>query len=192
VIMVLDAGQAEVDLAAGALGCPRCGGVLRPWAWAATRPVRRLDGSSWRVRPRRARCQACRSTQVLLPAACLPRRADAAEVVGAALLAKARGAGHRRIAAELRRPPATVRRWLRAVRGGHSRWLRAQGIEQAHRFDPGSLAHLSAQPGELGDALAALAAAVHACHSRLDSRAPAWTLIGVFTRGRLLAPTPSG
>ena len=41
VIMVLDAGQAEVDLAAGVLGCPRCGGRLRPWSWAAARPVRR-------------------------------------------------------------------------------------------------------------------------------------------------------
>ncbi len=193
-IMVLDAGQAEVDLAAGVLACPRCGGALRPWSWAAARPVRRLDGSIWRVRPRRARCRACGSTQVLLPAGCLPRRGDAAEVVGAALLAKAGGAGHRAIAAELGRPPATVRRWLRAVRGRHAAWLRAQGVEHAHRLDPETLADLPAQPSALGDALAALGTAVGACRRRLHSHAPAWALITMFTRGRLLwpAPAPSG
>jgi hypothetical protein len=139
-----------------------------------------------------ARCQACRSTQLLLPAGCLPRRGDAAEVIGAALLAKASGAGHRTIAAELGRPPATVRRWLRAVRGQHTDWLRAQGIDQAHRLDPAVLADLPAQPSALGDALTALGAAVRACRRRLHSRAPAWTLITMLTRGRLLAPAPSG
>ncbi len=189
-IIVLDAGQAEVDLAAGVLGCPRCGGRLRPWSRAAARPVRRLDGSSWRVRPRRARCQACRSTQLLLPAGCLPRRGDTAEVVGAALLAKASGVrvqAHRTIAAELGRPPTTVRRWLRAVRGPHTDWLRAQGIDQAHRLDPAVLADLPAQPSALGDALTALGAAVRARRPRLHSRTPAWTLITMLTRGRLLA-----
>ena len=117
-IMVVDAGQAETDLAAGTLRCPRCaGGRLRPWSWAAERLVRRLDGTTARVRPRRARCRSCRVTQVLLPGWCLPRRADAADVVGTALLAHASGAGYRTIAAKLGRPPATVRRWLRAAGG---------------------------------------------------------------------------
>ena len=44
----------------------------------------------------------------LLPASCLPRWADATEVVGAALLAKALGHGYRRIAVDLRRPASTV------------------------------------------------------------------------------------
>lgn len=38
--------------------------------------------------------------------------AHPAEVIGAALLTKAKGRGWRRIAAELGRPPSTVRRWL--------------------------------------------------------------------------------
>jgi hypothetical protein len=48
---------------------------------------------------------------VLLPAAWLSRRADAVSVIGAALLAKATGAGHRVIAVGLGRPPCTVRGW---------------------------------------------------------------------------------
>jgi hypothetical protein len=60
--MVLDVEQAEVDLAAGVLACPRCTGRLRPWSWAPVRRVRQLDGSVVVVRPRRTRCVACRST----------------------------------------------------------------------------------------------------------------------------------
>jgi hypothetical protein len=43
----------------------------------------------------------------------LLRRADAVAVIGAALSAKAEGAGYRRIAAMLARPAETVRGWLR-------------------------------------------------------------------------------
>ena len=193
-IMVLDAGQAETDLAAGTLACPRCGGRLRPWSWAGQRPVRQLDGTTVRLRPRRARCQACRGTQVLLPGWSLPRRADAASVVGAALLAHAAGAGYRTIAAKLGRPPATVRRWLRAVRGGHAEWLRIRGIQAAARADRETLNGVLTQPQRcaLAHALATLGAAVAAYHRRLYPRAPAWTLITVITGGRLLTPAPSG
>src|SRR6266545_525758 len=101
VIMVVDADQAETDLAAGRLACPRCGGRLRPWSWATARLVRQLDGTTTRLRPRRARCQACRGTQVLLPGWCLPRRADAAEVIGAALVA-----ARSPLSCAVRRPPS--------------------------------------------------------------------------------------
>ena len=50
---------------------------------------------------------------MLLPVSALSRRADLAEVIGAALAAKAAGAGHRRIAGWLSRPAETVRGWLR-------------------------------------------------------------------------------
>ena len=50
---------------------------------------------------------------MLLPAAWLSRRADAVSVIGAALLAKAAGSGHRPIASALGRPASTVRGWLR-------------------------------------------------------------------------------
>src|SRR5450631_4907643 len=108
-MIVADPQRAEAALAAGELGCPECGGVLRAWAHARTRRIRGLPDP---VRPRRALCPACKRTQVLLPSALLPRRADATEIVGTALVAKAAGRGHRRIAAELHRSPTTVRRWL--------------------------------------------------------------------------------
>jgi len=62
----------------------------------------------------------------------LVRRADTAAVIGAALVAKARGVGFRRIAAGLGRPVETVRGWLRRfaervepVRAVFTGWLRA-------------------------------------------------------------------
>src|SRR6266540_28315 len=179
VIMVVDADQAETDLAAGRLACPRCGGRLRPWSWATARLVRQLDGTTTRLRPRRARCQACRGTQVLLPGWCLPR------------VAHATGAGHRAIAAKLRRPQATVRRWLRAAGAQHTQWLRTRGIQAAARLDRESLVGLvwRPQPTALAHALSALGAAAVAYHRWLYPRAPAWTLITIITGGRLLAPS---
>jgi transposase-like protein len=192
VIIVVDVDQAEQDLAAGRLACPHCRGGLRAWSYAARRRVRRLDAPDLAVRPRRTRCAACGATQVLLPASCLPRRADATEVVGAALLAKAQGHGYRRIARDLHRPASTVRRWLRRARGGHVEWLRRRGVDSAHLLDAEVLAHLDPQRTDLADALAALGAAVAAWRRRFARHAPAWTLIGVFTGGRLLGPTTAG
>jgi hypothetical protein len=91
VIVVLDADRAELDLVDGRIACPRCGGRLRPWAWARARSVRCVDGSVRVARPRRARCRDCRATRVLLPSWCQPRLADTTEVVGAALAANAAG-----------------------------------------------------------------------------------------------------
>jgi hypothetical protein len=155
VIIVVDIDQAEHDLAAGRLACPRGPGTLRAWAHGARRRVRRLDAPDLVIQPRRARCSACGATQVLLPSSCLPRRADATEVVGAALLAKANGQGHRRIARDLRRPVSTVRRWLRRATGEHIEWLRRRGVERAHQLDTDVLAHLDPQRTNLADALAA-------------------------------------
>jgi hypothetical protein len=47
----------------------------------------------------------------------LVRRADSVGVIGAALLAKAAGLGHRRVAVVLGRPQSTVRGWLRRFIG---------------------------------------------------------------------------
>lgn len=54
---------------------------------------------------------------MLLPVFCVPRRAYSVEVIGAALLGKADGRGHRDIAAGLGVPAATVRGWVRAAQG---------------------------------------------------------------------------
>ena len=70
-------------------------------------------GARLRVRPRRGRCRVCRVTHVLLPVVLLGRRADAAAVIWAGLVAAASGLGHRRVAALLGRPSGTVRGWLR-------------------------------------------------------------------------------
>jgi hypothetical protein len=51
-----------------------------------------LDGVRL-LRPRRACCHACETTQVLLAAFSVPRWRDGAEVIGQALLAKAQGDG---------------------------------------------------------------------------------------------------
>lgn len=188
-IVVAEPDQAVTALAAGMLPCPRCGGRLRPWAYAAARRVRLLDGSTRALRPRRARCASCRTTQVLLPGWVLPRRADAVEVIGTALLARAGGYGWRRIAAELGRPPDTVRRWLRAARNRrHLEWLRCRGVQITAELDREVLSGVGAASSELGDALAALSAAVLAWQRRFARHARPWTLIGAFTAGRLLTP----
>jgi hypothetical protein len=189
--MVVDVAAAETDLAAGALACPDCRGRLRPWSWAPVRTIRLLDGTTV-VRPRRTRCATCHGTHLLLPSWCLPRRADAVEVIGTALVAHAAGRGHRRIATDLGRPVDTVRRWLRAVRGEHGRWLYRQGVEHTARLAPELLAEVAVAPTELGDALAALAAAVLAVGRRLGRVAPTWSLVGILTGGRLLTPAPLG
>ena len=104
----------ERQLGGGELACPSCGGVLARWGNGAERRVRLPDGPDVWFCPRRARCRECRRTHVLLPAWCLARRADAGEVIGRALEAKAAGTGHRTIAVLLGRPASTVRGWLRA------------------------------------------------------------------------------
>jgi hypothetical protein len=197
VIIAADPHRAEADLQTGKLSCPDCGGRLHGWSYARARRVRQLAGGDRVVRPRRVRCRACARTQVILPASCLPRRADATEVVGNALHAKASGRGHRRIAADLSRPPSTVRRWLRAARGDHPQWLRQRGTTVIADLEPDVLNQIKLGPTPAGDhsllaALTILGAAVAAIRSRLPELPhDAWTLIGVITGGRLLLPSPS-
>jgi Domain of unknown function (DUF6431) len=158
-IGIVEPTQAEVDPTAGRLGCPGCGGVLRRWGHARARQVRDHGSATLSLRPRRARCPDCGATQVLLPCAVLPRRADTTAVIDTALPASARGVGYRRIATDLARPVSTVRRWVRSVRGEHTEWLRAQGLAWLHQLDREVIATLQAAPTRLGDALSALAAA---------------------------------
>lgn len=195
-IVVADPLRAEADLAAGRLGCPDCPGRLRGWGHARPRRIRQPDGTKLRVRPRRARCPACERTRVLLPGSCLPRRADATAVIGAALVAKASGHGSRRIAADLDRPASTVRAWLRAARDdGHLEWLRVRGTQTAVRVDIDAtvVARITPAGSRLGDALTALAAGVAAIRRRFpELTVPDWALIAVTVRGRLLAAARPG
>ena len=93
---------------------------------------------------------------MLLPAWCLARRADAGEVIGLALEAKAAGAGHRVIAERLGRPASTVRGWLRAF---------SRRAEQVRSVFTALAASLTADPplpapagAPVADAVAAVAA----------------------------------
>lgn len=75
----------------GILLCPICGEQLRPWGMACKRKLRH-GPKDVELQPRRSRCRGClrTRTQVLLPAVCLLRRRDLAEVIGRALVQRAR------------------------------------------------------------------------------------------------------
>jgi hypothetical protein len=186
-VLTVGAGVRDVErqLRAGRLGCPGCSGVLRPWGHARCRVVRGLRGQRFRLVPRRARCRSCRGTHVLLPVTCLLRRADAVPVIGAALLAKAGGQGHRVIAAALGRPASTVRGWLRraaAVAGQLRGVLAGLAAELGAEFD------VPLPAGSVIGDLVALAGAVAAAASRRLGPCDPWRLLAAATGGRLLAP----
>jgi hypothetical protein len=117
VVIVVDPVASRRALVERALCCPKpgCAGRLRPWTPARARWVQGPGGARLRVRPDRGRCTACRATQVLLPATCLPRRAYTADVVGAVLLDVERGHGVGQAAAAQQVPVSTARRWVQAV-----------------------------------------------------------------------------
>lgn len=183
----------ERQLGGGELACPSCGGVLARWGHGVERRVRLPGGPDGErdrhvvLVPRRSRCRECGATHVLLPAWCLARRADAGEVIGLALEAKAAGAGHRVIAGRLGRPASTVRGWLRAFTA------RAEQVRSVFTALAASVVAdppLPAPAGSpVGDAVAAVAAAAAAA-----GRVPGvgtvarWQLAAAVTCGLLLAP----
>ena len=182
-----DAVEVEGRLAGGELECPGCGGVLARWGWARTRVLRGGRGLV-RLRPRRARCGGCGGTHVLLPVFALLRRVDLAEVIGAALAAKAAGAGARSIAAAWGRPADTVRGWLRRF-GSRAGQVRAFFIRLL--VDVGVDPVPPAQaPSGFADAVAAVAGASVAAASRWPGigEVPLWGLACAASGGRLLAP----
>ena len=186
-IVGIDAATVEANLIGGLLGCPACGSVLRPWGHGVEREVRLLDRSELR-RLRRSICRSCATSHVLIPEDTLVRRRDSVEVVGAALTAKARGDGHRMIAADLGRPASTVRSWLRrfaemaVVVGEHcTRWAHAIDPVHDRRFTGGSA---------FCDAVEAIGVLAVVAVRRFGPRPP-WLLASVVTGGGLLANTSS-
>ena len=181
----VDRAAVETALLAGELGCPviGCRGRLGPWGRARERAVRGLVG---RWRPRRTRCGSCRRTHVLLPASVLLRRADTITVIGAALLAKAAGAGHRSIAAGLGRPASTVRGWLRRLVAVADRVLAVLGVIAA---EFGTLFVPPAPTGSpLGAVVELVGALARAAALALAGSCSPWRLVAVVSGGRLLAP----
>jgi hypothetical protein len=115
VTVEVDSERVESRLAGGEVSCPSCpDGVLVRWGFAR---ARRVVGMAEPVRPRRSRCRGCAVTHVLLPVTLLLRRGYAAELIWAAVVAKAVGVGHRVIGARLGIPAGTVRGWLRVITG---------------------------------------------------------------------------
>jgi hypothetical protein len=190
-IIVRAAESAEQDLADGRMHCPRpgCGDTLKRWGHGRGRHVRGLGTDTIDVRPRRARCRGCGTTQILLPAALQPRQADCIEVIGSALARKAKAQGYRRIAAAMGRSPSTVRRWLRRARDpAHLNRLWQRGAQELIRLDADAFNALASTGNLLLDCLTVLAAAAWWARRRLGIAEPVWTLIGLYTGGRLLAP----
>ena len=188
-VVMVGTDSAEVDrrLRAGELSCP-CGGGLSPWGHARARLMRGVGV----LRPRRARCLACRVTHVLLAVSCLLRRADGVDDIGAALTAKASGLGHRPIAVRVGRPVSTVRGWLRAL---------ARNGEAVRAVCTALLAELDPLTGPMpvhGSVFAEVVEAVGACAAAARRRlgvmgaVSAWQLASAVTGGRLLAPVGAG
>lgn len=187
-MVMVDTDPVEVErlLLSGGLSCPSCAGVLRPWGNARWRSSRR-EHDSVRHRPRRARCSGCASTHVLLASWWLPRRADAASVIGAALLAKAAGVGHRPIAVSLGRSASTVRGWLRRFTA-RAEDLRAWFTRLLHALDP-EPAPLLVTGSVLADAVEVLGAAAAASARLLGAGPCPWEFASRASGGRLLTPS---
>lgn len=191
VTVEMDAANVERRLLAGEIGCPGCRGVLGGWGHARPRVVRGPTGDV-RVTPRRARCRSCRASHVLLPRVLLCRRADTVDVIGAAVVAHAAGAGHRPIAAALGRPGSTVRGWLRRL-GGRLDRVREVFTARAIAFavDPGA-GHdrpMRATGSAWAELVAAVTAAARAVAARLAVGAvTAWQIACVISGGSLLSP----
>jgi hypothetical protein len=128
-------------------------------------------------------------SHVLLPVFALVRRADAVEVIGAALAAKASGSGFRKIAVGLLRPAETVRGWLRrfaakaeVVRVFFTSLLVAVGIDPVPP---------SAAVSVFADAVSAVVGARQAVVSRwpLLGEVSPWMVAVAASGGLLLAPS---
>jgi hypothetical protein len=126
---------------------------------------------------------------VLLPVTALLRRADAVEVIGAGLVAKAAGVGHRRIALLVGRPAATVRGWLRRF-AGRAESVRATFTALAVAVDASTPPPVAAS-GMFADAVAAVLAATAAVMRRwpgLRLAVSPWLVAAAVSHGGLLAP----
>ncbi len=182
-----DLSRVEAALQAGELACPVCFQPLSPWGWARRRCLRTHVGSL-STKPRRSICYACEHTHVLLPTIALLRRFDVAEAIGEALVLKAAGWGHRRIAAGFGVPSTTVRDWLRRFA------LRAEAIRShftalAYLLDS-SLGAIQARGSPQGDAVEAMVVA-SCCAARRFGPGPLWQFVSGASGGRLLSNTSS-
>jgi hypothetical protein len=127
-------------------------------------------------------------SHVLLPVFVLVRRVDLADVIGAALVAKAAGAGARTIAVALGRPVDTVRGWLRRFeqRAEHVRvYFTVLLVDTGPDPIPPA-----ASVSVFANAVSAVVGAWKAAASRWPDigEVSPWQLAAATSRGRLLSP----
>ncbi|WP_009480582.1 hypothetical protein [Rhodococcus sp. JVH1] len=120
--------EAEKLLDTGTMVCPSCRGPLAKRATVTSAPSAPPGAAT--VRPSRVRSRECTATHILLPTAMHARRADTTEVIGSALIHKAKVLGFRRSADRLARSPSTVRRWLRRTTDEHLQRMGHQDTRQ--------------------------------------------------------------
>jgi hypothetical protein len=128
---------------------------------------------------------------VLLPVTVLLRRADAVEVIGAALRARAEGHGHRWISVLVGVPAGTVRGWLRRMSA------RLEGV-RVHFVVAARLAGVDqAVPKAMGSPWRDMVAAVGAATTAVTARfgvvgvigpVTAWQVAAASSGSRLLSP----
>ncbi len=176
----------EARLLEGRLWCPSCAdGVLGPRGFASEHELRCPDGRR-RLRFRRARCRACKATHVLVPTSTLLRRLDMVEVIGAALLAKVAGLGHRRIAGALGLAATTVRGCFAASAAGqpsYGRWPPCWRIDTTPNLGP-----IGARGSPSADAVEALGVAAAAVVRRFGPVRSPWQVISALTGTLMLPP----
>jgi len=190
VLIVADnSDRTEHELTAAELAFHDCQGELRPWGHARARRLRTRHGTR-KIRPRRACCRACGQTHVLLAGVALLRRADAVELIGAAIVANAAGQGHRPIAARLGRPEATVRGWLRRF-AARAEQTASHAVAWVYRLDVNAFRVEPRQDDSpVQFALAALGRAVAAAEHFMGTAARSrWQVVSSLCSGRLLANT---
>lgn len=192
-MLVVDADVVVVEqqLRRGELNCPSCGAVLAPWGHGRPREIRGDLATRLFLRPRRTRCSSCKVTHVLLAQVVVPRRADAAEVIGSGLEIAALGMGHRSIAAVLGRAEGTVRGWLRRFR------LRAEDVRRHFTVVLVAVADDPVMPDPAGSPVADAVSVVVAAHRAATVKWPdmhtvsRWEFAGRVIGGRLLASSSS-
>jgi len=187
IIVASDPEIVESELLGGSIFCPFCNEVLRPWGYARSRTIRMVNGILT-IRPRRSRCKNCSITSVLIPDYLLVRRVDEATVIGSALVQKAEGAGHRKIALNIGRPETTVRGWIRCFRK-NSEILLEHFTNWALALDA-TLSEIAEVGSLFADAISAIGIAARAAIIRFGPKPP-WSQISAMCGGRLLSNTNS-
>jgi hypothetical protein len=133
-------------------------------------------------------CPGCDATHVLMPVVALVRRADLVEVIGAALAAKALGAGAAAIGRSLGRPRDTVRGWLRRFA------LCANALRAMFTVTLVAVSADPQTPAAAGSPFADAVAAIVGAWLAVAGRWPAvgtvspWHFACAVTQGGLLAP----